>query len=115
VEDLDNPLVTQTHDYAPAQIVAFVVSPEANETVSPHIMAVVNTCSFLHKKDSIFSTIRQHGFDDAQQAVPSLVLVNVDYIVRHCLMIPTDKEHGCYQEIWHRERWADEFFKCEAK
>jgi hypothetical protein len=55
VEYLDNPLVTQTHDYAPAQIVAFVVSPEANETVSPHIMAVVNTCSFLHKKDSVGS------------------------------------------------------------
>jgi hypothetical protein len=101
VEYLDNPLVTQTHDYAPTQIVAFVLSPEANETVSPHIMAVVKPCSFLHKKDSIFSTIWQQEFDDAQQALPSLALVNVDCIVRHCLMIPTDKEHGCYQEIWH--------------
>jgi hypothetical protein len=112
VEYLGNPLVTQTHDYAPAQIVAFVVSPEANETVSPHIMAVVNTCSFLQKKDSMFSTLWQQEFDDVQQAVSSLVLVNVDYIVRHCLMIPRDKEHECYQEIWHRERWADGFFEC---
>ena len=115
VEYLDNPLVTQHHDYAPRQIIAFVVCPEENETVSPRIMAVVNTCGFLHKKDSIFSTIWQQEFEDSRQSIPSLVLVDVDCIVRHCLMIPTDKEHVCYQEIWHRERWADEFFLMLSK
>ena len=113
VEYLDNPMVTQTHDYAPGQIVTFVVCPVPNETGQSQILAVLKTCGFLQKKGSIFSTIWQQEFDDAQQVVPSLVLVNVDCIlVRHCLMIPTDKEHGCYQEIWHRERWADEFFEC---
>jgi hypothetical protein len=109
---LDNPMVTQTHDYAPGQIVTFVVCPVPNETEPSQILAVVKTCGFLHKKGSIFSTIWQQEFDNSLETTPSLVLVNVDCIVRHCLMLPTNKEHSCYQEIWHRERWADEFFKC---
>jgi hypothetical protein len=112
VEYLDNPMVTQTHDYAPGQIVTFVVCPVPNETEPSQIMAVVKTCGFLHKKGSIFSTIWQQEFDDSLQTTPSLVLVNLDCIVRHCLMLPTNKEHSCYQEIWHRERWADESFEC---
>jgi hypothetical protein len=112
VEYLDNPLVTQTHDYAPGQIVTFVVCPVTNETEPSQIFAVVKTCGFLHKKDSVFSTIWQQEFDDSLQSTPSLVLVNVDCIVRHCLMLPTNQEHSVYQEIWHRERWADEFFEC---
>ena len=112
VEYLDNPLVTQTHDYAPGQIVTFVVCPVPNETESSQILAVVKTCGFLHNKDSVFSTIWQLEFDDSLRSKPSLVLVNVDCIVRHCLMLPTNKEHSSYQEIWHRERWANEFFEC---
>jgi hypothetical protein len=104
-------MVTQTHDYAPGQIIAFVVCLVENETESSHILVVVKTCSFLHKKGSISSTIWQQEFDDSLQTMPSLILVDVDCIVRHCLMIPTNKEHSCYQEIWHRERWADKFFE----
>ena len=111
VEYLDNPMVTQTHDYAPGQIVTFVLCPVPNETESSQILAVVKTCSFHHNKDSIFSTIWQQEFDDSLQTMPTLVLVNVDCIVCHCLMFPTNnKEHSCYQEIWHRKRWADKFF-----
>jgi hypothetical protein len=39
-------------------------------------------------------------------------LVNVDCIVRHCLMIPIDDGQSRFMEIWNRERWADEFFQC---
>jgi hypothetical protein len=112
VEYLDNPLVTQTHDYAPGQIVTFVVCPVTNETEPSQIFAVVKTCGFLHNKDSVFSTIWQLEFDDLLQSTPSLVLVNVDCIVCHCLMLPANQEHSVFQEIWYRERWADEFFDC---
>ncbi len=112
VEYLDNPMVTQTHDYAPGQIVTFVVCPASNDTEPSQILAVVMTCGFRHNKGSIFSTIWHREFDDLMQTVPTLLLVNVDCIVRHCLMLPTNKEHSCYQEIWHRERWANEFFEC---
>jgi hypothetical protein len=110
VEYLNNPMVTQSHDYAPGQIVTFVVCPVPNETEPSQIMAVVKTCGFLQNKGSIFSTNWQQEFDNSLQTMPSLVLVNVDRIVRHCLMVPTNQKHSCYQEIWHRERWANEFF-----
>jgi hypothetical protein len=111
VEYLDNPMSTQTHDYALGQIVTFVVCPVPNETGPSQIMVAVKTCSFLHKKGSIFNTIRQQEFDNSLHiSKPSLVLVNVDCIICHCLMLPTNTEHSCYQEIWHRERWA--VFEC---
>jgi hypothetical protein len=94
VEYLDNPMVTQTHDYAPAQIVTFAVCSVQNEPESS-----VKTCGFLHKKGSIFSTIWQQEFDNSLQTLPFLVLVNVDCIVRHCLML--------FNVI---KRWADECF-----
>jgi hypothetical protein len=113
VEYLDNPMVTQAHDYAPRQIVTFVVCPVPNEATEPaQILAVAKTCGFLHKKGSIVSTIWQQEFDDSLHSKPSLVLVNVDCIVRHCLMLPMNQEQSCYQEMWHRERWADESFEC---
>jgi hypothetical protein len=44
VEYLDNPLVTQTHDYAPGQIIALVVCTQDNESdLLPHVLAVVKT------------------------------------------------------------------------
>jgi hypothetical protein len=92
--------------------VTFFVCPATNETEPSQIFAVVRTCGFLHNKDSVFGTIWQQEFDDSLQSTPSLVLVNVDCIGRHCLMLPTKQEHSVYQEIWHRERWADEFFEC---
>jgi hypothetical protein len=113
IEYLDNPMVTQTHDDAPGQIVAFVVCPVDIESQSSHIIAVVKTCGFLlHKKGSIFSTIWQQEFDNNLQNLLSLVLVNVDCIVRHCFMIPTDNINSCYQEIWHCEHCPDAFYEC---
>ena len=79
---------------------------------SPTILAVVKTCKFINSKGSVFSTIWQQDYDDTQQTVPSLVLVNVDCIVWHCLMIPIDEEQACFMEMWHRKRWADEFYQC---
>jgi hypothetical protein len=92
--------------------VPFAVCPVTNETEPSQILAVVKTCGFLHNKDSVFSTIWQQEVDDLLQSTPSLVLVNVDCIVRRCLILPTNQEHSVYQEIWHRERWANEFFEC---
>lgn len=54
----------------------------------------------------------QHKYNNSQKTLPSMVLVNIDRIARHCLMITTDKvvpHSSCYQEIWHQEHWADVF------
>ena len=112
VEYLDNPSVSLTHDYAPGQILAFVVCPVEIVNGSHIILAVVSTCKFIHTKGSVFTTIWEQDYDDTKKTVPSLVLVNVDCIVRHCLMIPIDDGQSRFMEIWNRERWADEFFQC---
>ncbi len=112
VEYLDNPSVSLTHDYAPGQILAFVVCPVEIVNGSHIILAVVSTCKFIHTKGSVFTTIWEQDYDDTKKTVPSLVLVNVDCIVRHCLMIPIDDAQSCFMEIWNRERWADEFYQC---
>jgi hypothetical protein len=104
--------VSLTHDYAPGQILAFVVCPVEIVNGSHIILAVVSTCKFIHTKGSVFTTIWEQDYDDTKKTVPSLVLVNVDCIVRHCLMIPIDDGQSRFMEIWNRERWADEFFQC---
>jgi hypothetical protein len=68
VEYLDNPMVTQSHEYTPRQIVTFVVCPVPDETQPSQIMAVVKTCGFHHSKGYVFSTIWQQEFDDSLQA-----------------------------------------------
>jgi hypothetical protein len=40
---------------------------------------------------------------------PYVLLIDVDAIVRHCLMIPENDEAHGYHEIWDKERWASEF------
>jgi hypothetical protein len=89
VKYLDNLMVTQTHDYAPRQLVRFVVCPVPNETEPSQILALLKTCCFLHNKNSIFSTIWHQEFDDLLQTVPSLVLVNVD-----CMSILVIRKYG---------------------
>jgi hypothetical protein len=37
------------------------------------------------------------------------MLVDVNAIVRHCLMLPENKEAHGYHEIWEKDRWAKEF------
>jgi hypothetical protein len=75
VEYLDNSLVMLICDYAPGQILVFVVcSVEEFPSQSAGILAVVNTCGFLHnKKGSIFSTIWKQDYTDMHQTIPSLV------------------------------------------
>jgi hypothetical protein len=77
VEYLDNPMVTQSHDYAPGQLVMFVIRPVPNETQPSQNMAVVKTCGFHHSKGSVFSTIWRQELEHSLQTMLSLVLVNL--------------------------------------
>jgi hypothetical protein len=38
-----------------------------------------------------------------------VLLMDVEAIVRHCLMIPKNKDGHGYHEVWEKERWAKEF------
>ena len=41
-----------------------------------------------------------------------ILLVDVDSIVRNCLVIPHDSKEQSYIEIWDRELWGKAFHKC---
>ena len=99
----DTPEIASEHHYAPGKILAFV------DTGANQISAVVLCCAFRHIRSGVFSTYWKVEYVDAQRTRPCIMLIDVNAIVRHCLMVPENKEEHGYHEIWERERWATEF------
>jgi hypothetical protein len=106
----DNEANPSQFTYAPGKILGFVFDkqlPGSNEL--ENVQAVVLCCDASHSKSSVFTTHWKVRFMDKAYTKPLITLVNVNAIVRHCLMIPeNDDAHG-FHEVWSRERWADEF------
>ena len=71
------------------------------------VWAVVETCGFKYAKSSVFSTHWRKAL--TRKHMPTVELLHVDSIVRSCLMVPTSQEQFEYHEIWHPNRWAEEF------
>ena len=62
-------------------------------------------------KDSIFTTRWKQEFiyTDNNKKHLSIVGVDLNAVVRHCLLIPYDKAKDEYIEVWSRDLWADQF------
>ena len=92
------------YDYAPARIVAFV-------EVLGKTRLVVESCDIYYKKSSVFTTEWRREINKKTKD-PGVHLIDLDSIVRHCLIIPETNDESCnvFHEVWERERWADEFF-----
>jgi hypothetical protein len=90
--------------YAPGKILAFI-------KVDEEISAVVNVCQYKHKKSSVFTTSwhLEMGNNRDGPPVPAIHMVDVNSIVRHCLMLPENLEHTKFQEVWSCERWGAQF------
>ena len=99
----DGTTSSRKHHYAPARLLGFVNGLGGSE--GP-IMAIAQSCSFSHKRQTVFTT--QWQLEDTGYA-SGVYLIDVDAIVRPCLMVPIDKKRGIYQEVWATERWASEF------
>lgn len=99
----DPPEIARDHHYAPGKILAFV------NTGDDHISAVVLCCAFRHIRSGVFSTHWKIEYKDAQRKRPCIMLMDVNAIVRHCLMVPESAACHAYHEIWEKERWASEF------
>ena len=99
----DSPEIARDHYYAPGKILAFV--DEGDDNVS----AVVLCCAFQHVWSSVFSTHWKVEYLDTQHTRPCVMLIDVNAIVRHCLMLPKNKEAHGYHEIWERDTCASEF------
>jgi hypothetical protein len=109
------------HLYAPGQILGFVcptpfdwINDEETSQIDTVIMAVVSTCDFSHTRESVFSTKWQQSFVylTGNHKKPNIQLVDVNAIVRHCLMVPHEDSHSSYHEIWSQELWGNEFNDC---
>jgi hypothetical protein len=99
----DPPEVASKHHYAPGKSLCFVQDDSAT------LKAVVLCCAFKHSKSGVFSTHWKIEYMNARKTRPYVLLIDVNAIVRHCLMIPENNEAHGYHEIWDKERWAGEF------
>ena len=79
----DDETVASDHLYAPGQILGFVESPG-----NPGVSVVVSVCDFSHTRGSVFSTKwkRSYVYITGKPKQPHICLVDVNAIVRHCLM-----------------------------
>ena len=102
----DHPNLRGRFRYAPAQIYAFLRHPDG-------LLALVKSCGYDHKKHSVFSTIWKSEFEDNGhgELVQRYDLIPTSSIVRHALLLPRNEEETEFEEIWTRERWANEFFE----
>ena len=105
----DDATIAADHLYAPGQILGFVESPNGDG-----VRAVVATCDFSHSQGSVFSTKwkRSYVYHTGNPKAAHISLVDVNAIVRHCLMVPDDESQSSYHEIWCRELWGNEFNDC---
>ena len=98
------------YTYAPGKILGFVF--EGFPTSSPllaNVLAVVHCCDSVHSTSLVFSTHWKVNFLDKACTKPQIALVSVQFIVRHCLMIPENDDCNGFHEVWARERWGDQF------
>ena len=105
----DDDNIAINHLYAPGQILGFVIPTRLGD-----VMAVVSTCDFSHTRRSVFSTKwdQSYVYQAGNTKSPNIQLVDVNAIVRHCLMVPHDGTHSSYHEIWSQELWGTEFNDC---
>jgi hypothetical protein len=95
--------ITHKYHYAPCKILCFV--EEDNEP----LMAVVLCCAFRHVRSAVFATHWKVEYQDAGMAKPYVLFMDVEAMVRHCSMIPENKDGHGYHKVYKKERWAKEF------
>ena len=93
--------------YSPGQIQCFI-SPKQGV-----YHAIVKCCNYKFSKGSVFSTKwkQEYIYHKSQKKVPRICHINVDAIVGHAVMIPSDKKKGTYHQIWERCYWVTNSIK----
>ena len=105
VSYMDSDVNEELYDYAPAKIMGFV-------KVGNALSCIVQPCSIIYSKPSVFSIKWSLAFWDRGCRNPMINLVSVNAIVQHCLMIPVQGENSVvYHKVYQRDRRANEFHK----
>jgi hypothetical protein len=101
---LDASYQPKKHLYAPGQILGFILDEDS-------IYVVARTCKYNHERSSVFTTKWQAEFawNRRKNQVPYLAFLPCESIVRHCLMIPSDRTYETFNEVWDPLLWSNEF------
>jgi len=102
----DDPERQQDHLYAPGQLLAFIEDTNGNQ------WAIARCCEYKNRKDSFLTNRWKQEYVYSRggtRKTPFLQAIDLDSIVRHCLMIPFDSERSEYIELWSTELWGDQF------
>jgi len=100
----DDPERQKDHLYAPGQLLAFIEDQEGNQ------FTIARCCQYENRQDSFITTRwKQEYTYIGRQKRPFLQAIDLDSIVRHCLMIPYNTNRDEYVELWSKELWGDEF------
>ena len=91
--------------YSPAQVLCFT-SPTIGVS-----HAIVKCCEYEFERGSVISTIwkQEYSFSESGIKIPRICHVDVNCIISHVIMIPTNKDDGIYHQICHKRHWANEF------
>ena len=83
----DNPLVQKKHLYAPGQLLAFIKQEDGK------CLALACVCGYKNRRyDILFNIWKQEYVYNGRQKKISIQAVDLDSMVRHCLMIPYNEE-----------------------
>jgi len=100
----DDPVLQKKHLYAPGQLLAFIEEEDGS------CLAIAHACRYQNSKhDIIFNKWSQEYVYTGRQKKISIQAVDLNSLVRHCLMIPYNDDREEYIEVWSRELWADQF------
>ena len=92
------------HLYTPGKILGFFVDFKGK------IRAIIETCDWEHKKHSVFTSKWKYAYHKMNGTIQKWIMsINVEYIVRHCLVVPIHLESDDLLTVWPPKLWADEF------
>jgi hypothetical protein len=117
-----NEVATREHLYAPGTILGFVTpmpvdwNGDTGLALLGGVMAVVSTCDFSHSRELVFSTKWQQSYvyHTRSRKTPNIQLVDVNAIVRHCLIVPHEGDQSSFHKIWCQELWDNESNDCSC-
>ena len=92
------------HLYTPGKVLGFFVDFKSK------IRAIVETCDWEHNKHSVFTSKWKYAYHKVDGILQKWIMfVNVEYIVRHCLVVPIHPDSDDLLTVWPPKLWADEF------
>ena len=90
--------------YSPGQILCFLTTDKGTNH------AIVKCCDYEFERGSVFSNQWNQEYVNLRgERKPRICIIDVQAIVSHALIIPTDENQESYHQIWDKCHWSNEF------